>query len=460
MKKVILIFLIPFSVFAQTHIYRSLQPGKTSAIGTSTGTLSISGSTATFSVAQPDSVGVGDAIQYDASGDDGVIDAICFIHGRTSSTVYTVKAANGGTPTTVTGDGDHDIFRAYTSFVSVEGGTENTGIAAAVRNFDAANRNLDTNSEIYHLACYRGLNFGTSSQVIIDGITTSATEYLEVYTPYLESEVGTSQRHLFIAQIGSGAVNNVVFSSSTIHVRVHGLSLKASQSTSASSALKTSTSASGARFYLYDNILTESNNSSASDHYGIQIESITGAGNENGIWYVWNNIIYTFRGSGSSAGIGITGNLGARPIVYAYNNTMIDADIGIRNNFDGTSVWSINNIVQDCDDSFYGNFNSGSGYNLNDLADSPGSNNIESTSLTFGDNYHLTAASAAVAIGTNLSADANLAFTDDFDLQTRSTWNIGADEYIAPSVTPNKRRPTWWSIYNEKDIVDFGIAVR
>lgn len=439
-KLLVAVLVAAWPVLGQTHIYRSVQPGVTAAIGTSTGTLTISGSTATFSIDQPDSVGVGDAIQYDSDG-NGSINAICFIHSRTSGQEYTVKTAAGGTPTAVTGDEDWDIFRAYTSFVSVEGGTENSGINATVRSFDGANRNLDTNGEIYHLACYRGLNFGTSAQVIIDGITTSSTEYLEIYTPYLESEVGVSQRHLFIAQVGIGATLNVKFDYNTRHVRIHGLVLKASQSTSAAAALTTTAQYSGSDFRIYENILTESNNSSSTIHFGIHIESLIGAGNETGAWRVWNNIIYTFRGSGVTAGIGITGQLGGRPIVYAFNNTIVDADEGIGNNFDGTSVWSINNVVQDCGDSFRGNFNSGSGFNLNDQSDSPGSDNINSTSLEFvdlaGDDYHLTSADAAIAIGTDLSGDANLSFTTDIDGETRSVWNMGADEWFAPAGVSN-----------------------
>ena len=54
----IVAFAIP--VFAQTQIYRSVQIGKTAAIATSAlGSLTISGSTATFSAAMPDTLGVG-----------------------------------------------------------------------------------------------------------------------------------------------------------------------------------------------------------------------------------------------------------------------------------------------------------------------------------------------------------------------------------------------------------------
>lgn len=190
MRKFILILLLPLSLAAQTPIYRSVQPGVTTAIGTGPGTLTISGSTATFSVSQPDSIGVGDAIQYDSDGNSS-IDAIAFIHGRTSSTVYTVASAAGGTPTAVTGDEDWSIFRAYTSAQNMDDGTENTGIDDAIENFDGGNRNTITATEIWHIAMYPG----TDGSWQHAGWTTSPTYYVEAFTPYLPSHVGRSMRH-------------------------------------------------------------------------------------------------------------------------------------------------------------------------------------------------------------------------------------------------------------------------
>lgn len=53
-----------------------------------------------------------------------------------------------------------------------------------------------------------------------------------------------------------------------------------------------------------------------------------------------------------------------------------------------------------------------------------------------GDDFHLDSTdTGAVDYGTDLSGDANLAFTDDIDGNTRSgTWDVGADEIIAPPV--------------------------
>ena len=59
--------------------------------------LTIAGSTATFVSALPNNIGVGDVIQYD-SDNNGSIDALAFIHGRSNSQTYTVKSRNGAEP--------------------------------------------------------------------------------------------------------------------------------------------------------------------------------------------------------------------------------------------------------------------------------------------------------------------------------------------------------------------------
>ena len=133
------VLTIANNVSAATAIYRSVGPtatGSLDALEIGTGNnLNISGSTATFDSALGNNIGVGDAIQYDSDGNDS-IDTICFIHGRTDSTHYTVKTVSGEIPTAVTNDQDWSIFRSYTSLALAEAGTENTSINDTVENFD------------------------------------------------------------------------------------------------------------------------------------------------------------------------------------------------------------------------------------------------------------------------------------------------------------------------------------
>ena len=88
-----------------TSLYRSVGNSATALASGSGNALTILGSTATFGSVLSDSIGVGDAIQYDSDGND-TIDAIAFIHGRTDSQTYTVKDKDGATPTAVTGDNE------------------------------------------------------------------------------------------------------------------------------------------------------------------------------------------------------------------------------------------------------------------------------------------------------------------------------------------------------------------
>ena len=76
--------------FTATPLYRSVGITATPLASGAANALTISGSTATFGVALANNIGVGDAIQYDSDG-NGSIDALAFIHGRTSSQSYTVK---------------------------------------------------------------------------------------------------------------------------------------------------------------------------------------------------------------------------------------------------------------------------------------------------------------------------------------------------------------------------------
>jgi len=429
MKKLLLIFLLPVSLFAQTSIYRSVQPGVTAAIGTGTGTLTISGSTATFSVSQPDSIGVGDAIQYDSDGNSS-IDAICFIHGRTSGTEYTVKNAAGAEPTAVAGDEDWDIYRAYTSIASVEGGTENTGIDAAVRAFDGSARNLDSNAEIFNLAFYRGTE-GNDTTIDWDSWDTSATEYINCFAPYLASQVGTSQRHLYstsyLLKFDFAAATDV-----TGHARFDGLWFI--NNTTVGFEFEFSTSGGDLRF---SNCIFEGTDSNL-EQQGLLLNGLTGAGNGTNDVRVWNCIFYGFKsndGGNDGKAVYLTGNLGNEPNTYFFNNTIVDCDKGIVNLYNASLFRLINNVVMDCADSWaFTSLHASSDYNITDNNEPLWENNdIMSTELTFVDagnrNFHLTSSDAAIAIGTDLSGHASLPFSTDIDGDTRSTWNMGADEF-------------------------------
>ena len=451
-----------------TKIFRSVGVGATAPLATTTqgGNLTISGSTATFGNAPGDTIGVGDAIQYDDDNDGDIDsnDSIVFIHERLTSTTYTVKTSTGGVPTAVTNDQDWSIFRAYTSLANAESGTENTGIDSDLRSFDAGNRDIAANSEQWNFACYAGvgnLADGSSGEVAINGWTTSPTNYIRIYTPYLTSEVGTSQRHNGKWDDNKYKIERSVSGSDTYYViriynnytQLEGLQISGTSSGSASgiNSVQIVSGVTGAK--INSNIVKGS--VSAGNSSGVMIISTN-------INYVWNNIIYGFRRS-SSTSSGITTYASSVAKSYIYNNTVYDCTYGYY--ADGNSMSFKNNIAQNNTDGFgiFGAFNySFSDYNLSDLSsDAPGSNSRNSTTVTFldstNDDFHLASSdTGAKDFGTDLSQDPiwQLMQTNadgtrtsmDIDGASRplsgsgTNWDIGADEAateIFRSVGPN-----------------------
>jgi len=412
--------------YAATVIYRSVGPGATDplASGTSSGyTLSISGSTATFSGDIPSNVGVGDAIQYD-SDDGGTIDSICFIHGRTDAHTYTVKNAAGAAPTaTSVADYDWAIFRAYTLLQNAEDGSENPSIDDAVEDFDTwwGGRDLVTNDEQWNIACYAN---GTTAdgRAVISDWTTDADNYLYIYTPTSSSEVGVSQRH-------SGTwddtkyhmeMDDDVFQIYNSYVKVAGLQVRIIDTSPWVEGFRVN---SAGYVWISDNIVKGAGPDS---RWAIEIQDAV-----TGKIYVWNNICYKVAN-------GINDYSGAGVKVYVYNNTFVNCrDTGIATGSTSNMV-AKNNIVQGCPVGYAGTFDGASDYNISDLTDAPGSQSKQSTTVSFMHaadyDFHLALAdTAAIYSGANLTNDSELPFSDDIDGNSRlstGAWDIGADQTI------------------------------
>jgi hypothetical protein len=431
-------------VYQPASIYRSIGPGNTTPLAAGAGNLTISGITATFTTAVPNNVGVGDAIQYDADN-NGTIDAIAFICGRTDGSNFTVRSATGTPPTATTAaNATWGIYRAYTSLFNVQSATQNTGIDAAVRGFYGGAHNLVTSDEQWHFACY-GDNPDTAA-VNWAGWTTDATHYIRFFTPYQASEVGTSQRHTGIWTAGAYQLvvsNSTAFSIADANVRLEGLQIQVA-----------SCNATGQKGIYLTNMTTTADlrisgciirgvNTAQTYHDGISLFN-----DADGTEKIWNNIIYGFRGNNTNAGIEVND---LQFNTYAYNNTIVNCGRGIWIQSIG-SLTAINNVAQTTVSGGYvGAFAAASGYNVSGLADCPGSNPANSATVAFvnaaGNDYHLNwNDTAARNTGVSLAADANLAFNNDIDMDTRpnfSVWDRGADEDWRPTPTPtNTATPT------------------
>jgi hypothetical protein len=418
-------------------IYRSVAPGMTSNLNTSNYTVTISGTTATFSGAMPDNVGVGDVLQYDPGS--GL--TLAFISGRTSSTQYTVQSVSGGVPTSASGK-SVSVFRAYTSLANAEAGIENTGIDNTLRNFDDwtaggdattddVGKNLVTANQQWNIVAYANGSTADTSLTTISGWTSNSTNFIKIFTPTLSSEVGISQRHL--GKPGTSnyridpSVGGTPISIAVNYTQVIGLEiLSFGQSGFTSSAIYSTVA--------YNTI---SHNLIHDEISGNNAGGILMGGGASGGHRIYNNII-----ENNYRGIGINNWLGVNS--YVYNNTVIDCpDTGIRS--ENNDVIAINNLVKGSGDTnaYIGGFFAGTDYNATNGTDSigQGTHNRISQAFNFVDapngDFHLdTSDTGAKDVGVNLSADSYLAFTTDIDGQVRTLpWDIGADESLT-ATTP------------------------
>lgn len=422
---------------AATQVYRSVGPGNTAALAVGTANaLNISGSTAAFASALPLRVGVGDVLEYD-SDNNGTVDALAFVSARISATQLALAKANGSAlSASLTGDKDWSLHRAYTSLSEAENGTENAGINSNLRNFDTwvGGNDLVAGNLQWNIACY-GDNEDDTAGVVLQDWTTDSSHMLKIYTPYLTSEVGASQRHngawtanayrLVIPGTQSpegSAIGVNVAGGTSINVWIDGLQI---------STESTDMNLNGIEIFDVTGDTKISNNLIRTDS-----SLISGSGikfynyGSNGTLKAWNNVISGFAEGGIN--LDASGN-----IAYAYNNTVYgQAGYDICYNAANGEIVSKNNIAQNCASDFSGSFGVGSSNNLSDLFSAPGLGS-RTESLTFADalnqDFHLASSdTAAKGAGAVLSTDTALSFTTDFENQSRgNAWDMGADQTIA-----------------------------
>ena len=430
---------------AATAIYRSVGVGSTAPITSgASNALTITGSTATFVSDLPTNIGVGDVIQYDSDGNNS-IDAIAFIHGRTSATEYTVKTAAGAAPTAVTGDNNWGIYRAYTSLFNAERGwDENTSIDVSVRNFDtwSNGKDLTATDEIWNIALY-GNGTIADGYVSFANWTTDATRYIRLFTPVSVNEVGASQRHSGVWDDTKYHISHTMTADyqSALgdlpqYTRAEGIQIEYTGGAFVS-PIGIAFSASG---YVGYNIVT------STDTTGVGIYK----GSTAAMCYIYNNIVY-------NVGVGIYAyGSGGTPSAYIYNNTVYNSvgtyayDTRAWSTGPGTGHMLKNNICYrssgTCFPTESVNYESGTGFNLSSDATAPGTNPFTNKTLddidfvstaSSSEDLHIQATSVAKDVGTDLSSDGAFPFNTDVDTETRlGTWDIGADEESTSDTTP------------------------
>lgn len=390
-------------------------------------TITIASGVATFSVAQTDNaMGVGDRITH-AGGD-----TLCYISGKTSTTVWPVVSATGGTPTDVTDQSVTSVAHEYTSLSAAEAGASD---ASHINNTDLTAAGA---SVILNIPCY--FDSGADATAVdINVGTTDATYYVKVYTPDdTSTECNSSQRN-----DGTGLQNgyrltqsanyNALLSVSQDFTRIEGLEFECTGSNS-SRAFDFNTNSDEVRL---EKCYIHTTNTADTSPNAIEISS-TGTS----VHHIINN--FMFDPSGTAAlGSGIQSSVyNTSRTYYIYNNTILNygrsgSEAGLRITDDAT-YFLRNNIIQDCNlDYVLGGGSITSSANISSDTSSP-ETGLRSKTLTFvdkaNDDYHLASSdNAAIDAATDLdpAVDAGaFTFSDDFDGDSRpdGSWDIGADD--------------------------------
>ena len=419
-----------------TALYRSVGITATALASGAANALTISGSTATFASGLPNIIGVGDAIQYD-SDNNGSIDALAFIHGRTNSQTYTVKNKSGAAPTpTAVADTDWSIYRAYTSLINWAAQNENASINAGLQNFDTSTNLVSANTTM-NVACY-GDGIDTGPVTVTAAWITGVDNYIRIYTPYLPFEVGTSQRHsgtwntttAYRLQAAPPANSGTLWLQ-TNYVRVDGLQIWQTNDATYTAGIYMNLAA-GVSSYEISNNIVRGIGGAPSQPGRIGINTFAG-GTAGSVAKIWNNLVYDFTG----IQIDVAGILLDDPDFthYVYNNTVVDGSQGIAQ-YNGTVV-AKNNLAYNNSNNWNGAFGAASTNNLSGPGadpQTPGTNARNGVAVTFVnaplDDFHLAGGDVgALNQGTNLSADLNLPISLDIDHQVRvPAWDIGADD--------------------------------
>ena len=485
--------VIAFREAATKSVYYSVgQDGSTDRKVAANVTLS--GGSATFTVAQTGNIGVGDRVTYGQKTVSGVAN----LGGTPNQVRLTTSAAHGylagdyvavaGTTnyngtyviTNVSDTTHFDIVHSYTS--SQSGNANFVGYISAKTNTDQQNWSLVTPvgvapRDISSLAlssitreytslsaaeagatdsnhlntadlvagnyqlnfpCYYDTAADTTA-VTVNGYTTSSSNFIKIYTPNnTATEANQSQRHSGKWARGKYTIETTtgdrVIYINDPNVTIEGLQVENKRTSEEATGLNVYLTDGSANVRILENIVRYVS-SGASTGYGIIADDAEYATHN----YAVNNIVYGFV----TYGVYLRGPLdSARG--YMYNNTVYNCGTGMRAR--GSYSVAKNNLVHDCAtpyletnsfhaDSTNNSYNSGSGIgsnrvNLSAYADT------DIFSDPIGQDFHLKYGSPGREVGSSLSSDSGYSFSKDIDaFQVRpsaSIWDIGADEGAIP----------------------------
>jgi hypothetical protein len=425
-RQITLANIVPSAI----NIFRSVGFSNTSSLdnhNTGADSISIIGDQITFSTPVVDIVGIGDIIVYDGGA------KYAFIHSRTSSTVYTIKKADGFTePDVQTINNDWEIFRAYTSLSDAENGIENSGITGTP-DFDtwSGGKNLVASNEQWNIVLYNDAEFVLTGSFSIDGWETSKTNNLNIYTPYKSTEVGTGQRH-------NGAWNSsgVKISCSEIvinlindsFITIDGVQISRNYlGAGYTTAISIGGSSDG--IILKNNLIGLANTGTGVLR-GISVNSsIVGA-----TFKAFNNIVFTMENPlGTTTGFYlVSSTLNS----FVYSNTLVGHTNGFKylNNSSANTCRLKNNLITNSistSNTHSSQVHSDSSNNISDDTGEMGTNSKSSQAVIYNskETYDFRIAGnsySAIGAGVDLSSDSDLPLTLDIIGQVRNRWDVGA----------------------------------
>jgi hypothetical protein len=384
------------------------------SVGTDTsslysGTASASSGVLTLDSPAADKIGVGDEITEGSNK--------YYIRGRNSSTEFTIQTATGGTNISFGPSASITIKRAFNSLSDANSTSPNSA--------HLNTSNLATGNFQLNWPCYA--DGAMENTLSVSGWTTGANTYIRIYTPTSSSEVGTSQRHDgtwgtgFMLTPSSGSAISVYED----YVRIEGIAMQAAASGASVSISSIST----------DNDVRISHCLLVGQGTGTNTRGLI-ANDTDLKLTVWNTIAYNNYGWQNFYVANCT-------TAYFYNCASYNSANGFMQAGAGSVVVknciSMGNSSHDYTGSF---LSPDSDYNMSSNTEAPGTHSLKSKtasnqflSLTTGsEDLHLKAGADAIEAGTSLSTT----FTDDIDGDTRpvnTSWDMGADEYIARSLT-------------------------
>lgn len=261
-------------------------------------------------------------------------------------------------------------------------------------------------------------NLSDTTAVVVDGWTTTASDYIQIITPQADRHAGVWDTSKYRLE-----VNGAFFRALRIvedFVRVEGLQIRQTNSSGYPSAGVQSTS--GSADIRFESCIVRSASTSTGDGHGVSF-------NGNGAMLLRNSVVYTPGGAAVRTHQGYAGT----PTTLIQNCTLVGGTYGVIRE-DTETVTVTNTYAHGGTDAYNGTMTRSTCAHSSASSFSGSTASIAHTTANFlnvtggSEDYHLqSGADATLLTG---GADLSGTFTTDIDGETRSDWSIGADEIV------------------------------